>query len=273
MHTAGMAAAADSEASPPPRRLRGGGGAAAAEARECAARWEEAQRSPSIIGFNVHRALGDTLIISLDGTAIPACDVRLWEGVPGLGSDELVFLELLFAGAPHTWDDQRVGEACVTCIREYLQEHRVSEFRARLAERREQGKLRQRRGGTAVTGTIAEEGGDEKEDSWREFLGKEREAEPKVCIHAVVDVGGRGRRVLACRTSMAPECAWEVGELAYPRLFKEQTDREIEQEDRFFTCCYYGAICFIVALLLLWLCFFATGISRRSSPVKPREDL
>merc|ERR1719433_812872 len=225
---------------------------------ECTALWQQAQRSPSIIGFNVSGDLAETVTIALDGDSLQAVDVRLWEGIPGVGQCEVVFLELLFLDVPPSVEDSRVGEACLEAITAHLRERRVKEFRERLAERKKATAEGLRRRGAQ---SEAVEGGDEQQEAWREYLGKREDSDPQVRLHAVVNIGGKGRRVLAVRTSMAPGAAHALGQLAYPRLFLQQTEEEMQAVDRAFNRCYYGCLISLLVLFLIWAAAFASGMT------------
>jgi len=228
----------------------------------CNARWREAQRSPSIIGFNVASGLSDKLSFRVDGETIVAADIRLWEGTDGEGSDNKVFLEVLFPGVSfdlNNSDEKRFADACVQAIEVHLREQRVTEFRERLAKHNENASTLRRRGG----GAQQLEGGDTEQESWKDFLSKPA-SDSELRVHRVVDIGGRGRRVLACQLSMTAGAAEELGRLAYPRLFGPSDE---DEEDNSFLVCYYGCFAFILLLALLWAVMLVRGLLKTKKVV------
>lgn len=233
--------------------------------------WQEAQTSPSIIGRDVDAALGETIAVTIGGKRIAAIDCRLWSEGPDV--DDALFLEVLLPGVPDGWDFDQVGKECVAAIEVYLKERRVVEFREKLVEHKEEQVLRQRRGKEAAAdGTL--EGGDEKEEKWKSFLHDKREPDA-LTLRNVVDIGGRGRPVIACRISMSVTAARDVGKLVYPNIFREKTSKEMEQEERAFLACYYTCICFLIVLVITWLTFLISGVIRTRggrAPI-PKSDL
>mmetsp|Transcript_47085 Transcript_47085/g.105645 ORF Transcript_47085/g.105645 Transcript_47085/m.105645 type:complete len:248 (-) Transcript_47085:30-773(-) len=228
----------------------------------CIALWHEAQRSPSIIGFNVHPALSDTINVSIDGTSqrAAAADVRLWQAHESDTASSRIFLEFLFPGVPKAWDEWQVGEACVAVVQEHVSAQRVEEFRAKLVARKKAQELRRR--GADRQGEAGLEHGDASEDNWRQFLQQKADADAGIRLHAVADVGSTARRVLAVRVSVTPSEAYELGELAYPSIFRPlyADSSTLQEEDRKWQQCYNGTVAFLAILALLWLTFFIRGL-------------
>mmetsp|Transcript_117678 Transcript_117678/g.379798 ORF Transcript_117678/g.379798 Transcript_117678/m.379798 type:complete len:238 (+) Transcript_117678:62-775(+) len=227
----------------------------------CVALWQQAQRSPSIIGFNVSGDLADSLSVSVGGRQLRAADVRLWEGVAAAAPEGAVFLELLFLDVPAEVEEQQLGEACREAIVEHFRQQCMCEFREQLTRQKAQEGLR-RRGG-------AGEDGGEEADAGRRSLGELGNPDPRVRLHVVTNIGGRGRRVLACRTSMTPEAARQLGCLAYPRLFREQSEEELQAQDRLFNICYYSILAAMACIFVLWLVFLVTGKMKVRRPQSP----
>merc|ERR1719210_317639 len=101
--------------------------------RECEGLWRQAQRSPSIIGFNVSGDLAKTLVITLGGRQFSAADVRHWPDGAAPESEERVALELIFMDIPAGFEEQQVGEASSAAIEAHFRESRLGDFRAKLA--------------------------------------------------------------------------------------------------------------------------------------------
>lgn len=230
------------------------------EMGRCRGRWLQAQRSPSIIGFNIAGNLGDVLALSVEGVAVSPADIRLWEGADS--DTTSVCLEVIFPKVPDKMDEGKLGEALRMALDKYLDEQRVTEFRDRLARRKEEASLRRRGGGA---GDDVQEGGDSKEESWREYL-KQPAQKTQVVLHGVADLGARGRRVLAVRTSMSQSAADMIGKLAYPNVFYAETD-ERPEADRNFQICYYGCLCFLLVLIIMWGTMLLRGLTRSSKPL------
>lgn len=246
------------------------------ELEECIALWREAQRSPSIIGYNVHQALPENIHVTMYSNTVHAEDVRLWDEKHGMqingqlaGPDPsgLMFLELVFLHVPEEWDKKKFGEACAEKLDAFLKEAQLSEFRSKLKEHQE-GKTVRRR--NAAASDAADEGGDVKEDSWKEFIGRRREPHPPVTILSVHDIGAKGRPIIACRFSLTPGASRELGKLAYPTFFKEKTEKELKAEDQFYNFCYYGCMCFMAFVLLIWLLLITRALTR-SNPHQPKS--
>eukprot|EP00929_Paragymnodinium_shiwhaense_P094245 TRINITY_DN54699_c0_g1_i1.p1 TRINITY_DN54699_c0_g1~~TRINITY_DN54699_c0_g1_i1.p1 ORF type:complete len:257 (-),score=71.80 TRINITY_DN54699_c0_g1_i1:124-894(-) len=239
----------------------GSSGSSASPAEACVAKWQEAQRSPSIVGFKTASSLSETLVVTSEDDRAPVADIRLWEG-PACEGATRVYLELLFPSVPDSLferlGEMSFGERVVASVEAYLKEHRVDEFRGQLAKRQEAATLR-RRGG--ASDDADGEGGDSKEESWREFLRKPHE-QAEVRLHRVVDLGARGRKVLAVQLIVGPSDAEALGRLAYPQFFIEKTPEEDAALDRAFNCCYYGCIVFVVLLVTLWLSALVRGIMK-----------
>merc|ERR1712083_81914 len=122
---------------------------------------------------------------------------------------------------------------------------------------KQESELRNRRKGADGDSV---EGGSKSADAWRECLHKD--SDTKIQSHGVENIGGRGRRIFACRLSMPSGVASELGQLAYPRIFKEQTEAETAAEERGFLICYYATACFLALFVIMWLTFVMTGLKR-----------
>lgn len=188
------------------------------------------------------------LAVTLDSVTLTPADVSIWDSAEGQVEDHMVPLEFYFAGAPATLDEQGFASALASTIEAYFQEQRRAEFRAQLNKRKD-ATLRRRSSGQ----TAAVEGGDATEESWREYV-KRPAVDSKLKVHSVFEAGNRVRRVLACRVSLAPQAADELGHLCFRHIFEpEDSDAPLKKwyEDPFLSC-FYPCFCIILSIFLLW---------------------
>eukprot|EP00928_Gymnodinium_smaydae_P023981 TRINITY_DN19566_c0_g1_i1.p1 TRINITY_DN19566_c0_g1~~TRINITY_DN19566_c0_g1_i1.p1 ORF type:complete len:262 (+),score=63.93 TRINITY_DN19566_c0_g1_i1:70-786(+) len=226
------------------------------------ARWQQAQRSPSIVGFNVAGQLSESLTVDVDGAEVVPADIRLTDGenASAAGGQD-IFLELIFPKVPDAVQEQRLAEATLKRVEKYLGDQRVEEFRSRLARRQAEASTLRRRGGQENN----VEGGSEEKDSWRDYL-RSSTADSRLRLCGAADLGARGRKVFAVRLAMEAGAAEELGRLAYPNVFAEESP-DGRGEDSSFLACYYGCGCFVLLLVLLWAFMLISGISRgRAGP-------
>lgn len=219
-------------------------------------KYGEALRSSSIIGYGVDDALGNTIFLEYQGKETPCADVRLWEGFDGISTDETVCVEFLFADVPDALERSNIGELCATVVNKHLKKRCVEELHQKGQEFERNQQLRKRGGGNSDN----PESGSVQAEALNERVIRSKQADPNVRIHTVEDIGGRGRRVVAVRTSMSVEAGQEMGILGYPSIFIEKSADQLAYEHWQWSVGLNCAFALLFLLVFLWLWFLYEGI-------------
>jgi len=200
----------------------------------------------------------DRLSVHWAGSQRLVADISLWQDGP---CHEAVPLEFLFPGLSDV-DEQSFGNAFKEEIENCLRERNQEEFRSQLKKRQQAANLR-RRPQASSAGREDSEGGDEREDSWRDYL-RRPAIESQVKVLVVTDSGNRARKVFACRVTLGPDAADELGRMAFRNLFDPDREEPVKWQEDPFLFCFYGCFCIIAVVFILWAVLFFGALSRHA---------